>query len=97
MTRLWRSKSSTWRTKSSARTRKQTQRARAESREQRAQAPGGLERPNTHLMRTADEVEVVPVQEFGHHVGPERERHAAVVLAPAAHVFVGVAPQEVAE
>ena len=48
-------------------------------------------------MRAADEVEVVSVEEFGHDVGPERERHAAVVLAPAGDVFVRVAPQEVAE
>ena len=39
-----------------------------------------------HLMRAADEVEVVLVEELGDHLGAERERHAAVVLAPAGHV-----------
>lgn len=48
-------------------------------------------------MRPADEVHVVFVQELGHHVGPEGEGHAAVVLAPAQDVLVRVGPQQVAQ
>ena len=48
-------------------------------------------------MRAADEVEVVLVQELGHHLGAERERNTSVVLAPTADFLVGVRPQEVAK
>jgi hypothetical protein len=49
------------------------------------------------LVRAADEVEVVLVQELGDLVGAERERDAAVVVAPPGVVAVGVGPEEVAE
>ena len=48
-------------------------------------------------MCPTDEVEVVPVEELSHHVGPEGEAHAAVVFAPALHVLVRVRPQQVAQ
>jgi hypothetical protein len=48
-------------------------------------------------MGAADEVEVVSAQELSHHVLAEGERHAAVVLAPAHDVLVGVGPQQVAQ
>ena len=51
----------------------------------------------THLVRPADEVEVVLLQEAGHHVLAEGEGHAAVVLAPPHNVLVGVRPEQVAE
>ena len=48
-------------------------------------------------MRPTDQVQVVSVQELRHHIRPERERHATVVLAPSLHVFVRVGPEQVAE
>ena len=48
-------------------------------------------------MRPADEVEVVLLQEAGHHVLAKGEGHAAVVLAPPHDVLVGVRPEQVAE
>lgn len=50
-----------------------------------------------HLVRPAYKVHVVFVQKLGHHVGPEGEGDAAVVLAPAQHVLVRVGPQQVAQ
>ena len=49
------------------------------------------------LMRPADEVEVVSVEELGDDVGAEGEGDAAVVLAPPLHVLVRVRPQQVAQ
>ena len=51
----------------------------------------------THLVCPAYEVEVVLVQELGRHLRAEGERHAAVVLAPAHRVLVGVGPEQVAQ
>ena len=51
----------------------------------------------TDLVGTADEIHVVLVQELGDHVCAEGEGDAAVVLAPARHVLVGVGPQQVAQ
>ena len=48
-------------------------------------------------MGSADEVQVVPVEELADNVGPEREGDPAVVLSPALHVLVGVGPQQVAQ
>lgn len=50
-----------------------------------------------HLMGSADEVQVVTVEELADDVGSEREGDAAVVLSPALHVFVRVRPQQVAQ
>lgn len=50
-----------------------------------------------YLMGSADEVQVVAVEELADHVGSEREGDAAVVLSPALHVFVRVRPQQVAQ
>jgi hypothetical protein len=36
---------------------------------------------------TTDEIKVVLVQKLGDHLGPEGERHAAVVLSPAIHIL----------
>ena len=49
------------------------------------------------LMRAAYQVHVVLLQEARHHVRAEGEGDAAVVLAPAGDVFVGVRPEEIAE
>ncbi len=51
----------------------------------------------THLVRPADEVEVVPLEEGLHDVLAEGEGHAALVLAPPDDLLVGVRPQQVAE
>ena len=40
-----------------------------------------------HLVGPANQVEVVLVEEFGRHLCAERERHPAVVLAPAHRVL----------
>ena len=40
-----------------------------------------------HLVGPADQVEVVLVEELGRHLRSERERHAAVVLAPTHRVL----------
>jgi len=48
-------------------------------------------------MRPHDEVEVVSLQEGTHHVRAECERHTPVILAPLAHPFVRVRPEEVAQ
>lgn len=48
-------------------------------------------------MRPTDQVQVVSVQELGHHVGPKRERDATVILAPSLHIFVRVGPEQIAE
>ncbi len=50
-----------------------------------------------HLMRSADQVEVVSAQEVRHHVFSEGEGDASVVLAPAHDVLVGIRPQQVAQ
>lgn len=48
-------------------------------------------------MCPADEVQVVLVQEFGHHLGPEGEGDPTVVLPPALHILVRVGPEQVTE
>jgi len=53
--------------------------------------------PLQYLMGAADEVHVMFVEELCDHVGAEGEGHAAVVLAPAQHVLVGVGPEQVAQ
>ena len=53
--------------------------------------------PQFHLVRSADEVQVVAVEELADHVGAEGEGDAAVVLAPALHVLVRVRPQQVTQ
>ena len=42
---------------------------------------------SAHLIGPADEVQVVPVEELGDHLGAEGEGHSAVVLAPALRVL----------
>jgi hypothetical protein len=49
------------------------------------------------LMRTADQIHIMFLQEARHHVRAEGEGDTAVVLAPAGDVLVGVRPKEVAE
>ena len=48
-------------------------------------------------MSSSDEIHVVSVEELGDNVGAEGEGNAAVVLAPALDVLVGVGPEQVAE
>lgn len=45
-----------------------------------------------NLMRSADKVHVMLLQESGYNVGTKRERYATVVFAPSCNVFVGVRP-----
>ena len=51
----------------------------------------------SYLVGSADEVQVVAVQELTDHVGSERKRDAAVVLSPALDVLVRVRPQQIAQ
>lgn len=48
-------------------------------------------------MSSADQIQIMSVEELADDVGAECEGHAAVVLAPALHVLVGVRPQQVAQ
>lgn len=50
-----------------------------------------------HLVGSADEVQVVAVEELADHISSECERDAAVVLSPALDVLVWVRPQQIAE
>mmetsp|Transcript_76524 Transcript_76524/g.211821 ORF Transcript_76524/g.211821 Transcript_76524/m.211821 type:complete len:353 (-) Transcript_76524:157-1215(-) len=56
-----------------------------------------LEALHHQLVRAADEVQVVALEEGSNHVRTKGERHAAVVLAPAHDVLVRVGPQQVAQ
>lgn len=49
------------------------------------------------LVRSADEVQIVAVEELADHVGSEGEGDAAIVLSPALNVFIRVGPQQVAQ
>ena len=51
----------------------------------------------THLMCSAYEVQVVPIQKLGDNIGAKSKGDPAVVLAPPLHVLVRVGPEEVAE
>ena len=48
-------------------------------------------------MRTANEIEIVSVEELGDAVGPKCETDTATVLAPTLHVLVRVRPQDMAQ
>lgn len=50
-----------------------------------------------HLMGSAYQIQVVFVQELGHHFGSESERDSPVILSPAQHIFVRIGPQEVTQ
>jgi len=50
-----------------------------------------------HLVRAADQVQVVLLAEDLNIVRAKGERHASLVLPPALSVLVGVRPQQVAE
>jgi len=58
---------------------------------------GGYEMTQLYLVSPADEVKVVPVEEFTDDVRAERKRHPTVVLPPALHVLVRVRPQQVTQ
>ena len=48
-------------------------------------------------MGSADEVQVVAVQELADHISSEREGDAAVVFPPALDVLIGVRPQQITQ
>ena len=50
-----------------------------------------------NLMRTADEIHVVLLQETRHDIRTKREANSAVVFAPSGNILVGVGPQEIAK
>lgn len=49
------------------------------------------------LMRSANQIHVVLLQESRYNVGTKSERHAAIVFAPSCNVLVGIGPQEITE
>lgn len=49
------------------------------------------------LVRSADQVEVVPLEELCNDVLAEGERNTAVVLAPSLDVLIGVGPEQIAK
>ena len=50
-----------------------------------------------YLVGSADEVQVVAVEELADHIGAKGEGDAAVVFSPALDVFIGVRPQQVTQ
>ena len=50
-----------------------------------------------NLMRSANQVHVVFLQESRHNIGPEGERHAAIIFTPAGDVFVRIRPQQITQ
>jgi hypothetical protein len=50
-----------------------------------------------HLMRSANEIDVLLFEEVGYDIRPEDETYATFVLAPAIDAFLGVRPEEVTE
>ena len=50
-----------------------------------------------YLVGSADQVQVVAVQELADHISSEGEGDAAVILAPALDVLVWVRPQQIAQ
>lgn len=52
---------------------------------------------HTHLVRSADEVEVMILQEVLDDVFSEREGHPSVVLSPTNHFALGIRPQQIAQ
>ena len=60
----------------------------------------GLNKDGTclrYLVGSADEVQVVAVEELADHISSEGEGDAAVVLSPALHVLVWVRPQQITQ
>ena len=49
------------------------------------------------LMRTANEVEIVLLEEFFYNVCTEGERNASIVLAPTGDALLGIRPQQIAQ
>jgi len=49
------------------------------------------------LMSTANQVEVMALQELRDDVSTERERHSAIIFTPAMYLFVWVRPKKVAK
>lgn len=48
-------------------------------------------------MGTTDQIQVVLVQEFGHHLRAKGERHPPVILPPAQHILVRIRPKQIAQ
>ncbi len=51
----------------------------------------------SYLVGSADEVQVVAVEELADHIGPKGERDTAVVFSPALDVLVWVRPQQITQ
>lgn len=51
----------------------------------------------SHLMGTTDQIQVVLVQEFGHHLRAEGKRYAPVVLPPAQNILVWIRPEQITQ
>ena len=51
----------------------------------------------TYLVGSADEVEIMSVEEFADDVAAKGERDPTVILTPALYILVGVRPQQVTQ
>jgi hypothetical protein len=62
------------------------------------EAPGQVTRANiTHLVCTANQVEVVAFEEALHDILSESERHAPLILPPPNDLLVRIRPQQIAQ
>lgn len=52
---------------------------------------------HNYLMGSADEVQVMAIQELADHICPEGEGDPAVVLSPALYILIWVRPQKVTQ
>lgn len=50
-----------------------------------------------HLVCSADEVQIMSIEELGDYVGSKGEGDSSVIFTPALDVFVGIRPQKVTQ
>eukprot|EP00804_Cyclotella_cryptica_P010309 CCRYP_012225-RA/>CCRYP_012225-RA protein AED:0.31 eAED:0.58 QI:0/0/0/1/0/0/2/0/519 len=50
-----------------------------------------------NLMGTADEIQIMPIQELRHNIFPEREGNTAVILPPPVNILIGITPKQIAQ
>lgn len=50
-----------------------------------------------YLMGTADQIQVVLVQELGHHLRAKGKRYTPVILPPAQNILVWVRPEQITQ
>ncbi len=50
-----------------------------------------------NLMCTTNQVKIVPVEKFAHHIRAKGEGNSTVILRPALYVFIRIRPQQIAQ